>query len=69
LRTSKNRITIERIQTVKDIASDFIEAQKEVVGSFQSQIDKKSGTFYAFWDLYNPQRIAEIKYEKEKALL
>ena len=47
------------IQTVKDIASDFIEAQKQVVGSFQSQIDKKSGTFYAFWDLYNPQRIAE----------
>ena len=42
------------IQTVKDIASDFIEAQKEVVGSFQSQVDK-SGV----WDLYNPQRIAE----------
>ena len=42
------------IQTVKDIASDFIEAQKQVVNSFQSQVDK-SGV----WDLYNPQRIAE----------
>ena len=47
------------IQTVRDIASDFIEAQKEVVGSFQSQVDNNRGTFYAFWDLYNPQRIAE----------
>jgi hypothetical protein len=48
------------IQTVKDIASDFIEAQKEVVGSFQSQqIDNNRENFYAFWDLYNPQRIAE----------
>ena len=42
------------IQTVKDIASDVIEAQKEVVGSFQSQVDR-SGV----WDWYNPQRIAE----------
>jgi hypothetical protein len=47
------------IQTVKDIASDFIEAQKQVVSSFQSQVDNNRGTFYAFWDLYNPQRIAE----------
>jgi phage-related protein len=47
------------IQTVKDIASDVIEAQKQVVGSFQSQIDNNRGNFYAFWDLYNPQRIAE----------
>jgi hypothetical protein len=48
------------IQTIKDIASDFIEAQKQVVSSFQSQqVDKNRGTFYAFWDLYNPQRIAE----------
>ena len=46
------------IQTIKDIASDVIEAQKQVVGSFQSQIDNNSGNF-AFWDLYNPQRIAE----------
>jgi hypothetical protein len=43
------------IQTVKDIASDFIEAQKQVVGSFQSQQVDKSGV----WDLYNPKRIAE----------
>src|SRR5215217_1194089 len=49
------------IQTIKDIASDFIEAQKEVVGTFQSQqADQNRGSFYyAFWDLYNPQRIAE----------
>ncbi len=47
------------IQTVRAIASDFIEAQKEVVGSFQSQVDNNKGNFYAFWDLYNPQRIAE----------
>jgi len=42
------------IQTVKDISSDFIEAQKQVVNSFQSQLDR-SGV----WDVYNPQRIAE----------
>ena len=47
------------IQTVKDIASDVIEAQKQVVGSFQLQIENNRGNFYAFWDLYNPQRIAE----------
>ena len=28
------------IQTVKDISSDFIEAQKQVVNSFQSQLDR-----------------------------
>ncbi len=43
------------IQTVKDIASDFIEAQKQVVISFKSQQIHRSGV----WDLYNPQRIAE----------
>ena len=43
------------IQTVKDIASDVIESQKQVVNSFQSQIDNNSGV----WNLYNPQRIAE----------
>jgi hypothetical protein len=42
------------IQTIKDIACDVIEAQKQVVGSFQSQVDR-SGV----WDFYNPQRIAE----------
>ena len=49
------------IQTVKDIASDFIEAQKQVVSSFQSQqVDKKSSVnFTGLWDLYNPQKIVE----------
>ena len=46
------------IQTVKDIASDVIEAQKQVVSSFQSQVENNKGNF-AFWDLYNPQKIAE----------
>ena len=45
------------IQTIKDIASDFIEAQKQAIGSFQSQqVDRNSG---GVWDVYNPQRIAE----------
>jgi hypothetical protein len=44
------------IQTVKDIASDFIEAEKQVIGSFPSQVDRNSN---GVWDLYNPQRIAE----------
>jgi hypothetical protein len=39
-----------------DIASDFIEADKQVIGSFQSQLDRNSN---GVWDLYNPQRIAE----------
>jgi hypothetical protein len=43
------------IQTIKDIASDFIEAQKQVIGSFQTQQVDRSGV----WDLYNPQKIAE----------
>ena len=42
------------IQTIQDIASDVIKSQKQVVGSFQSEVDR-SGV----WDLYNPQRIAE----------
>ena len=46
------------VQTVRDIASDVIEAQKQVVNSFQSQVENNRGNF-AFWDLYNPQRIAE----------
>ena len=48
------------IQTVRDIASDYIEAQKQVIGSFQSQVDRNSGnTNGGVWGLYNPQRIAE----------
>ena len=44
------------IQTVRDIASDYIEAQKQVIGSFQSQVDRNNN---GAWDLYNPQKIAE----------
>jgi hypothetical protein len=54
------------IQTIKDIASDVIEAQKQVVDSFQSQQqgDRNNSNginFFSngFWNLYNPQRIAE----------
>ena len=46
----------QTIQTIKDIASDFIEAEKKVIDSFQSQVDRNSG---GVWDLYNPQKIAE----------
>ena len=57
------------IQTIKDIASDVIEAQKQVVDSFQSQQQQQQQVngnssnginFYnGLWNLYNPQRIAE----------
>ena len=33
----------QTIQTIRDIASDCIEAQKQVIGSFQSQVDRNSG--------------------------
>ena len=49
----------QTIQTVRDIASDYIEAQKQVIGSFQSQVDNNSGNSNGLWNLYNPQRIAE----------
>ncbi len=49
----------QTIQTIRDIASDCIEAQKQVIGSFQSQVDRNSGNNNGVWDLYNPQRIAE----------
>jgi hypothetical protein len=45
----------QTIQTIRDIASDCIEAQKQVIGSFQPHVDNNSGV----WNLYNPQRIAE----------
>src|SRR5688572_30243360 len=48
----------QSIKTIKDIASDFIEAQKQVIGSFQSQVDRNSGNNNGAWDLFNPQRIA-----------
>ncbi len=54
------------IQTIKDIASDVIEAQKQVVDSFQSQQQQVNGNSSnginfsnGLWNLYNPQRIAE----------
>src|SRR5215204_2563826 len=54
------------IQTIKDIASDVIEAQKQVVDSFQSQQQQGNSnnsnginSTNGLWDLYNPQRIAE----------
>src|SRR3989304_10228707 len=46
----------QTIQTIRDIASDYIEAQKQVIASFQSQVDRNSG---GVWNLYNPERIAE----------
>ena len=55
----------QTIQTIKDIASDFIEAQKEAIGSFQSQVNRNSSSGSVnsssneLWDMYNPQRIAE----------
>ena len=54
----------QTIQTIKDIASDFIEAQKQAIGSFQSQVDRNSSgnvnsSSNGLWDRYNPQRIAE----------
>src|SRR5688572_16913712 len=49
----------QTIQTIKDIASDFIEAEKQVISSFQSQVDRNSGNNNGVWDWFNPQRIAE----------
>ena len=54
----------QTIQTIRDIASDYIEAQKQVIKSFQSQVDRNSSgsvnsSSNGVWDLYNPQRIAE----------
>ena len=50
----------QTIQTIKDIASDFIEAEKQVIGSFQSQqVDRNNDNNNGAWDWFNPQRIAE----------
>ena len=46
----------QTIHTIKDIASDCIEAQKQVIGSFQSQVNRNTN---GVLDLYNPQKIAE----------
>jgi hypothetical protein len=48
----------QTIQTIKGIASDFIEAEKQVIGS-QSQVVKNSDNNNGVWDLYNPQKIVE----------
>ena len=48
----------QTIQTIRDIASDYIEAQKQYK-LFQSQVDRNSGNNNGAWDWYNPQRIAE----------
>ncbi|HEX5187190.1 MAG TPA: hypothetical protein VFV86_09900 [Nitrososphaeraceae archaeon] len=50
------------IQTIRDIASDLIETQKQIVDSFHSQHgDRNSNVNFSngLWDLYNPERIAE----------
>ncbi|HEX6647364.1 MAG TPA: hypothetical protein VF047_09315, partial [Nitrososphaeraceae archaeon] len=44
------------IHTIKNIASDFIEAEKQVISSFQSQVDRNSGNNNGVWDWFNPQR-------------
>jgi hypothetical protein len=49
----------QTIKTIRDIASDCIEAQKQVIGSFQSQVDRNSGNNNGVWDWFNPQKIAE----------
>ena len=46
----------QTVQTVRDIASDCIEAQKQVIASFQTQVDRNNN---GVWDWFNPQRIAE----------
>ena len=41
------------------IAANFIETEKQVIGSFQSKVDRNSGNNNGVWDWFNPQRIAE----------
>jgi hypothetical protein len=49
----------QSIQTIIDIASDSMEAQKQVISSFQSQVDRNSGNNNGVWDWFNPQKITE----------
>ena len=51
----------QTIQIIRDIASDFIEAEKQVVHSFQTQGARKNNVNFnnELWDLYNPEKIAE----------
>jgi len=46
---------------LKEIASDFIEAEKQIVASFQINGDRNNNVNFSddLWDLYNPQRMAE----------
>ena len=48
----------QTIQTIRDIDSDCIEAQKQVIGSFQSQVDNNSNSV---WNLYNPQNRRKLR--------
>src|SRR5688572_1925737 len=41
----------QTIQTIKDIASDYIEAQKQVIGSFQSQVYRNNN---GVWNWFIP---------------
>ena len=52
----------QTIQTIKGIASDFIEAEKEVIGSFQSQVDRNSGvnSTNRLGDLYIHKELQKI---------
>ena len=49
------------VQTIRDIASDFIDAEKQIVDSFQSHGDRNSSGNFTnrLWDIYNPEKIAE----------
>ena len=49
----------QTIQTIKDISSNFVEAEKQVICSFQSQVDRNNGNNNGVWDWFNPQKIAE----------
>ena len=49
----------QTINTIKSIASGFIEAEKQVIGSFQSQVDRNNGNNNGVWDWFNPRRIVE----------
>lgn len=53
----------QTIKTIRDIDYGFIEAEKQVVDSFQSQQGERNSSnvnfFNGLWDLYNPLRIAE----------
>ena len=52
----------QTIQTITGIASDFIEAEKEVIGSFQSQVDRNSGvnSTNRLGDLYIHKELQKI---------